>query len=99
VQRLKWFEHAGHIIEQEDLTHAVLRLSIPATSLKALVAAEDSGKAPQGEDLCMNLGIWFRAERLDKKNVNPMSGKPAPTLMRVRWEGTKVADGNTFDQR
>jgi len=26
-----------------------------------MVAAEDSGKAPQGEDLCVNLGIWFRA--------------------------------------
>jgi hypothetical protein len=98
TMRMKWLEHAGKIIEEENLEHAILRLSIPATSLKQMVAVEDTNKVPQGADLCTNFGLWFRAERLDKKEVDMFTSKPRPTLMRVRWEGTKVGQ-HMFDQR
>jgi hypothetical protein len=65
VQRLKWFENAANVVEDEDLTHLILRLQVPPTSLKQMVAAEDSGLVQPGEELCVNFNMGIRAKRTD----------------------------------
>lgn len=95
LQRLKMPLNSAEVIKNADFSHAILRLEIPATSLKQMVAVEDSGLlTPSSPDLCVNFGLWFRAVRTDTQQAsNPFSMKAAPTLMRVRWEGYKVQNG------
>lgn len=71
VQRLKWFENANNVLENEDLTHGIVRLKVPGASLKQMVAAEDSGKVPSGEEMCVNFDMWFRAVRTDNRTPTP----------------------------
>lgn len=89
VQRLKLVEDPHDVAAPKDLTTAILRLRWPRSSLEAMTIAKESGKAA-GQELCLTFSLAIRAERLDKKL--------RPSLMNVRWEGTRIAD-HSFDAR
>lgn len=89
VQRLKLVEDPHDVATPEDLTHAILRLRWPPSSLEAMRIAETSGKAKDHE-LCLSFTLAVRTERLDRQS--------RPTLMNVRWEGRRMSD-HVFDAR
>ena len=72
VQRLKWLEHANHVLSKEDVSHAILRLKLPLSALQSMKIAEEFG-IEKGSDLCHNFGLSIRAERTDGKQTNVMT--------------------------
>jgi len=99
IQRLKLLDQEGDLADDVDLTGAILRVSLPLESVQLLSILKAHGHLDRVKpELCHNFQLSVRAELLANRNSSQSQSTEVPRLMRVRWEGLRVADG-LFDPR
>jgi len=104
IQRLKLLEQEGDLADDINLSGAVLRIKLPASSVLLHDLLKASGHVEKNQEICHSFTLSVRAEKRDEAGSEvaaalgiPGLGEPSH-LMRVRWEGEKL-DGGFYDPR
>ena len=103
IQRLKLLDQEGDLADDINLSGAVLRLKIPASSVLLHDLLKASGHVERNQEICHTFTLSVRAEKRDEGESEvaalgiPGLGEPSH-LMRVRWEGERI-EGGFYDPR
>jgi len=96
VHRLKLLDREGDLADDINLSGAILRLKLPASSIKLQDRLKETGHLESSQEICHNFRLSVRAEKTGGEDKHQAE---RPTrLVRVRWEGQQVEEGY-YDSR